>query len=63
MTKKEFLNTVSELVVAENKKRGYPLFSSVIIAQAILETGWGSSNRMIKANAIFGIKARFKLEG
>ncbi len=57
MNKQEFLKTVSELVMAENKKRGYPLYSSVVIAQAICETGWGSSSLMMKANAIFGIKA------
>lgn len=57
MTKNEFLETVSKLVVAENQKRGNPLFSSVVIAQAICESGWGGSQIMMKANAIFGIKA------
>lgn len=40
MNNEEFLNTVSKLVIAENNKRGKPLFSSVVIAQAICETGW-----------------------
>lgn len=57
MTKTEFLETVSKLVVEENNRRGNPLFSSVVIAQAICETGWGGSQIMMKANAIFGIKA------
>lgn len=57
MTKNEFLQTVSKLVVEENNKRGNPLFSSVVIAQAICESGWGGSQIMMKANAIFGIKA------
>ena len=57
MTKNEFLETVSKLVIAENEKRGNPLFNSVVIAQAICETGWGQSTLMMKANAIFGIKA------
>ena len=57
MTKNEFLETVSKLVVEENNKRGNPLFSSVVIAQAICESGWGQSQIMMKANAIFGIKA------
>lgn len=57
MTKNEFLETVSKLVVEENSKRGNPLFSSVVIAQAICESGWGQSKIMMKANAIFGIKA------
>ena len=43
MTKNEFLETVSKLVVEENNKRGNPLFSSVVIAQAICESGWGQS--------------------
>ena len=57
MTKSEFIPTIAPLVQAENKKRGYPLFSSVVIAQAICESGWGQSIIMMKANAIFGIKA------
>lgn len=57
MLKIEFIPTIAPLVVAENKKRGNPLFSSVVIAQAICESGWGQSTIMMKANAIFGIKA------
>lgn len=57
MTKNEFLETVSKLVVEENNRRGKPLFPSVVIAQAICESGWGQSQIMMKANAIFGIKA------
>lgn len=57
MTKTEFLNIVSKLVIEENNRRGKPLFPSVVIAQAICETGWGQSPIMMKANAIFGIKA------
>ena len=63
MTRQEFINDVSNLVVNENKKRGYPLFSSVVIAQAILESGYGSSSLMMKANAIFGIKATSNWKG
>lgn len=57
MTKKQFIENVASLVIAENEYRGNPLFSSVVIAQACLETGYGKSSLMIKANAIFGIKA------
>ena len=57
MKKSEFISKIAPLVVAENKKRGFPLFSSVVIAQAICESGWGQSKIMMKANAIFGIKA------
>lgn len=63
MTKNEFLETISKLIVEENNKRGNPLFSSVVIAQAICESGWGQSQIMIKANAIFGIKATSSWEG
>ena len=57
MTKQEFLNKIIPIIQNENSKRGNPLYNSVVIAQAICETGWGSSSLMIKANAIFGIKA------
>lgn len=63
MTKSEFIPTIAPLVQAENKKRGYPLFSSVVIAQAICESGWGQSAIMMKANAIFGIKATSRWKG
>ena len=57
MKKIEFIPTIAPMVQAENKKRGNPLFSSVVIAQAICESAWGQSTIMMKANAIFGIKA------
>ena len=57
MTNQEFINKIAPLIKAENEKRGNPLFSSVVIAQACLETGFGKSEIMMKANAIFGIKA------
>ena len=57
MTKIEFINPVSKLINEENKKRNYPLYTSVVLAQACLETGYGQSQRMMKSNAIFGIKA------
>ena len=63
MTKNEFLETVAKLVVEENNRRGKPLFSSVVIAQAICESGWGQSKIMMKANAIFGIKATSSWKG
>ena len=63
MNKKEFIENVASLVIAENEYRGNPLFSSVVIAQACLETGYGKSSLMIKANAIFGIKATKSWKG
>lgn len=63
MTKNEFIPTIAPLVVAENNKRGKPLYPSVVIAQAICESGWGQSKIMMKANAIFGIKATSNWKG
>ena len=63
MKKSEFIPKIAPLVVAENKKRGFPLFSSVVIAQAICESAWGQSTIMMKANAIFGIKATKSWKG
>lgn len=57
MSNLDFIEKISKVVDAENKKRCYPLFNSVIIAQACLETGYGKSSIMMKANALFGIKA------
>ena len=63
MNKSEFIPTIAPLVVAENQRRGNPLFSSVVIAQAICESAWGQSKIMMKANAIFGIKATSNWKG
>ena len=63
MKKSEFIPTVGTIVMTENAKRGFPLFSSVVIAQAICESGWGQSKIMMKANAIFGIKATKSWKG
>lgn len=57
MNNVDFIYKISALIKAENERRGNPLFSSVVIAQACLETGFGKSEIMMKANAIFGIKA------
>ncbi len=57
MNPQEYINLIGEKIQKENQKRGNPIFSSVAIAQSILETGWGKSNLMMKANAIYGIKA------
>lgn len=57
MTNNEYINLIAPKIQAENQKRGNPIFTSVAIAQSILETGWGKSGLMMKANAIYGIKA------
>lgn len=57
MSNASFIKTLSTLAIAECNKRSKKVHPSVCIAQAALETGWGSSSLMTKANAYFGIKA------
>ena len=57
VTKGKFADSIYNSVNKVNKENGYQLFNSVIIAQSVLETGWGQSKVMMKANALFGIKA------
>lgn len=56
----KFIDTLGRLAQAECKKRKALgkkwVIPSVCIAQAALETGWGTSSLMVKANAYFGIK-------
>lgn len=55
MSHAEFIQLVGDLAVAD-----YPnskILPSVVIAQAIEETGWGSSQVMMNNNALFGVKA------
>ena len=63
MNSQEFIKLIAPFVQAENQKRGNPLFNSVVIAQACLETGYGKSEIMMKAYALFGIKATSKWKG
>lgn len=61
MNKQEFLDLIAPLTQIEAERRkmagtGFVL-PSVCIGQAVLETGWGGSALMTKANAFFGIKA------
>lgn len=55
--KSKYADTISSVVGRVNRKYNYELYNSVIIAQSVLETGWGQSKIMMKANALFGIKA------
>lgn len=52
-----FISNLAKLAIAEAEKRDKWVLPSVCIAQAALETGWGTSSLMKKANAFFGIKA------
>lgn len=55
MTKEEFISYVGQIASRDWQARGICL-PSVVVAQAILESGWGLSELAIKANALFGIK-------
>lgn len=63
MTRDVFVKVISELVVKENKKRGYPLFSSVVIAQAICESAWRTVYNYDESKRSIWNKSRWKLEG
>lgn len=61
MEQKKFIDTISDSVVKSCGAND--LLPSPSIAQAILESGWGSSELALKANAIFGIKADSRWSG
>ena len=52
----EFLNMIAPIAVRQALKHNNALFASVTIAQAIHESGWGTSKKMVNANALFGVK-------
>ena len=52
----KFISTIGILAQAEAKRRSKWVLPSICIAQAAIETGWGTSKLMSKANAFFGIK-------
>lgn len=51
-----FLNMIVPIAQEQAKKHSNQIFASVCIAQAIHESGWGTSSKMVNANALFGIK-------
>ena len=67
MTKQEFFDFIGNVVLTETEKRitkGNPwVLPSVTMAQGALETGYGKSTLMTKANAFFGIKANKNWKG
>jgi flagellum-specific peptidoglycan hydrolase FlgJ len=62
MTRDAFVKVISELVVKENKKRGNPLFNSVVIAQAICESGWRTKSNNDESKCSIWNKSWRKLE-
>lgn len=61
MEQRKFLAIVGPLAQADMQKSG--ILASLTIAQAILESGWGTSELATKANALFGIKADARWSG
>lgn len=56
-----FLNSIKD--GAEKTFNQYKIFPSVTMAQAILESGWGQSDKALKCKNIFGIKAGVSWNG
>ena len=67
MTKQEFFDFIGMVVLTETEKRitngEQWVLPSVTMAQGALETGYGKSTLMTKANAFFGIKANKTWKG
>lgn len=59
--KSTFLNKVAAGV--KDCWTKYQILPSVVLAQAILESGWGTSDKALKANNLFGIKANSDWSG
>lgn len=51
-----FIAKMAPIAQAQAKEHGGKIFPSVCIAQACCESSYGTSPKMIKANAVFGIK-------
>lgn len=51
-----FINMIAPIAREQARKHDNKIFASVCIAQAIHESGWGTSPKMVNANALFGIK-------
>lgn len=56
MNKQDFIDMIAPIAIEQAKKHNDKLFASVCIAQAILESGWGTSAKMVNANALYGVK-------
>ncbi|MCI8951608.1 MAG: hypothetical protein HFG49_16575, partial [Lachnospiraceae bacterium] len=54
MTKQEFIKMIVPLAQEEQKETG--ILASVTIAQACLESGYGTSELAVNANNLFGMK-------
>lgn len=53
---KAFIERMAPIAMRQAKKHDNKIFASVCIAQACCESAYGTTQRMIKANAVYGIK-------
>ena len=53
---KNFIAMIAPIAKAQAQTHGNKIFASVCIAQACHESGYGTSAKMMNANALFGIK-------
>lgn len=53
---KVFIKKIAPIAVEQAKKHGNKIYPSVCISQACCESSYGTSKKMIRANAVFGIK-------
>ncbi|MDR2686412.1 MAG: glycoside hydrolase family 73 protein [Oscillospiraceae bacterium] len=58
---KDFIATVGAMASEDMKQSD--ILASLTLAQAILESGWGTSALAVNANALFGIKADSRWSG
>ena len=58
VTTEQFINRVAPIALEMSEK--YQLYPSVMIAQAVLETGSGTSELAVLANNYYGIKGTYK---
>lgn len=61
MKQQEFIDKVKDIAISDWHNSG--ILPSVTIAQACLESGWGTSELATKANNLFGIKAKEDWKG
>ena len=53
---RSFINTIAPIAQEQAKKHGNKIYASICIAQACCESAFGTSPKMVRANAVFGIK-------
>lgn len=53
---KNFINMIAPIAIRQAKKHDNKIFPSVCLAQACCESAYGTSPKMVRANALFGIK-------